>query len=800
MQLTGDKYRITILTDRLIRLEYSREGVFEDKKTFAVINRDFDPKPLVLVTEEKDSLTVETKSLVLSYDKRQFSSSGLLIKLKETGAVWNFGEAYDDFSNLGGTARTLDDADGRVRLEKGIFGRNGIAVIDDSKSPVFDGKEYVKREKDAVDVYFFGYGKDYYGGLYDFCRLSGKMPMIPRYALGNWWSRYYRYTEESYMDVVKNFANEDIPISVAVIDMDWHITEVDPKYGSGWTGYSWNKDLFPDYKRFLKRLHDSNLKVTLNLHPADGIRPFEDMYEDFAKAYSADCENADAGKSEKNYEFDFGDKKFRDAYFEAVMHPYEEDGVDFWWIDWQQGTGKKEKDVDPLLLLNHYHYEDQKKRNVRPMIFSRYAGVGSHRYPVGFSGDTHATWKSLDFQPYFTSTASNIGFNMWSHDIGGHMLGDKNLDRLIRWIQYGVFSPIMRIHSSSSAFFNKEPWLLDEPYRGIVKKFMRLRHELIPYIYTENHRAYAESKPLIRPMYYDIKDEGAMEVPNQYGFGDNLIVCPVTKPQDEELRLGCSSGYIPKGRWVDIFTGHIYETEGIRKMYRELSEIPVLLKAGGIVPMAELMNAESSAQERTGIDCENENSYSSALNDITNPSSLKILVGGGADGEYTLYEDDGISMDFEKGSFVTTKLTTHFDAEKKTAEFTVNPAVGELSLVPEKRNFEIVIYGIKGDAAEVTGDNSQSCELISHENFLSIKMPNVITAEGVTVSLKNVGLLENDYKQLVFEILDRAWIKMTDKDMIYGKLQKLDRISFARWLNSADLSENLKSAINEVVL
>ncbi len=806
MQLLGEKYRITILTDRLIRLEYSEQGYFEDSPTFAVENRNFGDDPEINVNDDEDDLTVETKYLFLSYDKKQFSSIGLLIKLKETGAVWNFGEAYDDFSNLGGTARTLDDADGRVRLEKGIFGRNGYAVIDDSRSPVFDGKEFVKRDDDCVDIYFFGYGKDYYAGLADFTRLCGKMPMIPRYALGNWWSRYYRYTEESYMEVVKNFAKEDIPISVAVIDMDWHITDVDPKYGSGWTGYSWNKDLFPDHKRFLKRLHDSNLKVTLNLHPADGIRPFEDMYEDFARAYfgklaeDADSEiQEDCRENERNFVFDFGDKTFRDAYFETVMHPYEKDGVDFWWIDWQQGTGKKQKDVDPLLLLNHYHYEDQKSQNHRPMIFSRYAGVGSHRYPVGFSGDTHSTWKSLDFQPYFTSTASNIAYGMWSHDIGGHMLGDKDTDRLIRWIEYGVFSPIMRIHSSSSAFFNKEPWLLEEPYRGIVKKFMRLRHELIPYIYTENHRAYAKARPLIRPMYYDNADESAREVPNQYRFGENLIVCPVTKPQDEELRLGYSCGYIPEGRWIDIFNGRIYEGSGIRKMYRDLSEIPVLLKAGGIVPMAKVSCAESFAQTSADDDPESESCYSKVLNDTANPESLRILVGGGADGEYTLYEDDGISMDFEKGSFVTTKLQVKYDAKTKAAEFAVKPAIGDLSLIPENRSIEVLILGIKADVAEVTGGENAIYECTDQGNALSIKFPCVKTSEGVTVKLKNAELIENDYKQLVFEILDRAWIRMTDKDLIYGKLQTLDQSSFTGWLKTADLSENLKSAIMEVV-
>ena len=777
MEFNGEKYRISVLADRLIRLEYSGAGKFEDRPSFAVTNRNLSDDDLYAhqnfnVRESEDELEIETEYLVLSYDKKEFSSLGLKIRLKETDCTWNYGEAYDDWSNLGGTARTLDDADGKVRLEKGIFGRNGYAVIDDSKSPVLEDGEFVKRADDNIDIYFFGYGRDYYAGLKDFCRLCGRMPMIPRYALGNWWSRYYKYTEESYMEVMDNFAKEGIPLSVAVIDMDWHLTEVDAKYGSGWTGYTWNEELFPDYKRFLKKLHDRKLAVTLNLHPADGIRPFEAMFDDMKKALG------DKSEEPLTIAFDFGDKDFREAYFETVMHPYESDGVDFWWIDWQQGTGKKEGDVDPLLLLNHYHYEDQEKRNLRPMIFSRYAGVGSHRYPVGFSGDTHVTWKSLEFQPYFTSTASNIGYGMWSHDIGGHMLGDKNLDRLIRWIEYGVFSPIMRIHSSNSPFFNKEPWLLEEPYRSIVKKFMKLRHGLIPYLYTENHRAYEESKPLVRPMYYDYSEnDDSYDVPDQYKFGESLLVSAITSPDDEQLRLGCTRALIPQGRWYDVFNGRIYKGKSTKKLYRKLSELPVLLAWGGIVPLA------------VG-DPEN-------INGTGNPKSLHILVGGGNSGNYTLYEDDGISMEYKNGAFARTLYEVSFDEEKKSTVFIVHRAAGDTSLLPEKRSYELEFYGIDVKAAKVNG---KDLEVLSTTGYSAIvRLPETDVKEELVVELSGVELLENDYRKLVFEILDRAWIKTTDKDAIYRRLMELDREPFAKWLDCADISENLKSAIKEIL-
>ncbi len=230
-----------------------------------------------------------------------------------------------------------------------------------------------------------------------------------------------------------------------------------------------------------------------------------------------------------------------------------------------------------------------------------------------------------------------------------------------------------------------------------------------------------------------------------------------------------------------MFNGRISEGRGLRKSYRDLSEMPVLLKAGGIVPMAVLGRRDLACGEKNDSADNCKSGCSRRINYTGNPAALRVLVGGGADGEYTLYEDDGISMNFEKGAYATTKFKVHYDAEAKTTTFTVNPAVGDLSLIPENRSYEIEFYGIKADS-------------------VTIRLPEVPTATGCTVTLTNVELLENDYKQLVFEILDKAWIKMTDKDMVYGKLQNLDRSSFAKWLNAADISENLNSAINEVLI
>ena len=490
--LGGEHWRITVLTDRLLRLEYSPLGRFPDSATQLAVNRNFPPADF-RVTEYEGKLVLTTAFLRLTYDRRPFSSDGLVIEVSGQNsvfsAVWHYGAIPP--KDLLGTARTLDGADGAIPLEHGVLSAEGWSVLSDRGSALVEENGAVSPRPDgeAEDLYFFGYGRDYLGCLRDFYRLTGPTPLLPRFALGNWWSRYYRYSQAEYLHLMDRFAGENLPFTVSVIDMDWHITDVDPKYGTGWTGFSWNRDLFPDPDGFLEDLHRRGLRVTLNLHPADGVRAYEDCYGPFADFMGVDQAHGDP------IPFRPADPRFRDGYFRFVLHPLEDQGVDFWWIDWQQGTRSGVAGLDPLWLLNHFQYLDHAARHDRGLLFSRYAGPGSHRYPVGFSGDTMVTWDSLDFQPYFTATASNIGYGWWSHDIGGHMGGFKDGEMALRWLQFGVFSPIMRLHSTNNRFNSKEPWRYSPEIAAAMGEFLRLRHRLIPYTYTMNRRASPSASP-----------------------------------------------------------------------------------------------------------------------------------------------------------------------------------------------------------------------------------------------------------------------------------------------------------------
>ncbi len=760
--LIGKNYRFTALTDRLIRLEYSVDGIFEDRASQVVFHRDF-PQCEIKGEVCGGVLTAETKEIVITYTENEdFSAETLKIKLKnEPASEWAFG---DEFEALGGTAKTLDMINGRCAVDKGVISRNGFSVIDDSNSLCLGEDGWVElRNQGSRDIYFFGYGFDYKSAIKDFYRLTGAPPMLPAYALGNWWSRYYAYTQQEYTDLMERFKAEDIPFSVAVIDMDWHTTKVPEEIAAldqnkamvnGWTGYSWNKELFPDYKVFLKYLHDNNLKTALNLHPASGVAAHEDMYEEMAKACGIDP------ATKRRVPFNVISKEFMEKYFDILHHPYEENGVDFWWMDWQQGrdyrwihnpnpAGKYENELerlDPLWMLNHLHILDISRNGKRPMFFSRYSGPGAHRYPVGFSGDTFITWDSLGFQPEFTATASNVGYGWWSHDIGGHIMGYSDPELVTRWVQLGVFSPINRLHSSNNSFILKEPWAFGKTYEPILKKALRLRHQLFPYIYTMNYRCHKDLEPLVQPMYYaNPKNSGAYENKNQFMFGSELMVCPITEPMDGVTGLSKATGWLPKGEWFDFFSGTRYSSKNrTMSFYRALEDYPVFARAGAIVPM---------------------NPHRAKDNTLSPKPEMDIYVFPAASNSFTLYEDEGEYNNYEKGAFATTRMELSWG---NTATFKIEAAKGDTSLIPVKRAYRIHLRGFnKGiKITAFVGGKEIPCESYYNEDTFTVSLSVVAkTNEEIELKIEGESLITDngDIKGKIEQILINSKIAQNSK-------------------------------------
>lgn len=732
--LQGDKYRISILTTGLIRFEYSEDGEFEDRATQMVCCRNF-PVPEFRVGESSEELAVYTKDLEIHYDKQAFTPGGLMVRVAGGMAgerVWHYGEEPKD---LLGTARTLDWADGETPLSHGIMSKDGFSVLDDSRTMVMteDGTVQVRAGK-KQDFYFFGYGHRYLECLKDFYHLCGETPLLPRYVFGNWWSRYHKYDEAEYKTLIERFEKEEIPFSVSVVDMDWHLVEdVDPVYGSGWTGYTWNKKLFPNPPEFMDWLHQHNLKITLNVHPADGIRPYEEAYPRVAKKMGMDPEK------QEPVLFDMTNPKFVEVYFDELHHPMEEEGVDFWWVDWQQGTVTKVPGLDPLWMLNHYHYLDSKWKGKRPLTFSRYAGPGSHRYPIGFSGDTIITWESLKFQPYFTANASNIGYGWWSHDIGGHMFGYRDDELTARWVELGVFSPINRLHSTDNPFNGKEPWKYNRIVEEIMKKFLKLRHSLVPYLYTMNRLASREGLPLVQPMYYQEPERReAYEVPNNYYFGSELMVSPITEKTDAVACAAKAKTWIPEGVWYDFFTGRKYRGGRLMELWRTLDEIPVLARENAIVPMKDMEDYDNS---------------------VENPEKLLVKIFPGEKGSFTLWEDSGDTPEDLDENWAETLLKKETDGNRTV--FIVSVAKGNLEVLPGTRCWKLSFMGVMDSPVRAYADGAEIPVEISRNNETGETMVSVkdipVTAE-LRVELERTAPFMRDWAEEAYPILERAQI------------------------------------------
>lgn len=777
--------RISILTSNLIRIENQQDGIFCDMPTQTVLNRNFD-KPSFSVKESNNKFSIKTDNVTFV-----FFHKGKLIQVQMKN-----GDVVTDLKkgNLKGTTRTLDMTRGKVKLNDGILSRNGVAVIDDSTSLILadDGTvvprdEYLSKKVLGSDVYVFAYGHDYKQALHDFYSLTGKTPLIPRFALGNWWSRYKAYTQQEYLSLMQRFSDEEIPISVATIDMDWHWVNVKKKFGkdakpdrdvdgfknklmaifqsSGWTGYSWNTDLFPDYKKFLKTLKNDNYKITVNLHPSDGVRFFEDMYSDFAEFMGIDP------KTKQQIPFDISNKKFIEGYFKYLHHGYENDGVDFWWIDWQQGIKSPIKGLDPLWWLNHYHSIDSSRNGKRPLILSRYAGYGSHRYPLGFSGDTHILWKSLEFQPYFTATASNSGYTWWSHDIGGHCFGERNDELYIRWLQFGVFSPIMRLHSTNNEFLGKEPWKFGGDTQRNATYALRFRHRLIPYLYTMNMLTHRDGRPLIEPMYYENPEQNqAYEVPNEYWFGTELIVAPITKKINKKTLTACSDVWLPKGRYTDIFTNRIYNGNQKIKMFRDLSSIPVLAKEGAIIPL----------------------SVNDKKNDSSNPDNMEVLIYRG-NGNFTLYEDDGETMNYKNGVFTETLFEVRENGNN--ISFKVEPAKGDISVIPQRRKYIFSFRDITDCDNLTVNINGETvpCEKSIKDGHIVIAVT-ISPTDRLNISMSNITAMENpSKKELLIELFSKIQGNNIRKQALYTVCLNSEKIC-----DKIITDNNIKNSIKEI--
>ena len=346
--------------------------------------------------------------------------------------------------------------------------------------------------------------------------------------------------------------------------------------------------------------------------------------------------------------------------------------------------------MDPLWWLNHLHFYDMRRDGVkRPFIFSRWGGLGNHRYPIGFSGDTVVSWESLAFQPYFTATAANVGYGWWSHDIGGHMWGVEEAELYLRWVQYGVFSPVMRLHSTNNPYQDRLPWGWGPAVEGPARAAMQLRHALIPYLYTMAWRNTAQGIPLVTPLYYAQPEaEDAYVCTQAYWFGSELIAAPFTAPTVPELGLSRQAVWLPDGLWFDFFSGKQYQG-GWHTVYGDWATIPVFAKAGAIVPLGPQVG----------------------WGGVENPAELTVHIFPGADGQFVLYEDDGETTAYAQGGYAKTPITQAWRGESLT--LAIGSVQGDAALTPPLRSYVLTVHGISEPGSAVLSRNGQGLQNVA---------------------------------------------------------------------------------------
>ena len=684
--------RFTVLESRLVRMEWAADGKFEDRATLGVVNRKL-PVPAYTVKKSGKKLTIRTSDLTLTYSGNgKFDENNLKVTFRMAdpaskkgvrAVTWHPG--MDDSGNLLGTTRTLDGCDGAKTKEpydKGVISRDGWAIIDESDRQVFvpvdsDWKYWIaeRDSTDRQDLYLFAYGHDYKAAVSDFTRIGGRIPMPPKYALGYWWCRFWQYSDFEFVGLGKEIRSLDIPIDVMVLDMDWHETWSLRRYKApkdefgqriGWTGYTWQKKLFPNPANCLQDLHNLGLKTTLNLHPASGIQPYEEPYDRFVKDYLSRTNEYDGPKGYINPDgskapvpFRMDDINWANAYFNSVIRPFERQGVDFWWLDWQQNYLYPEVRgyrSTSLQWINELYYRQTERKGLRGAGYSRWAGWGDHRHPIQFSGDAQANWEMLAFEVKLTAASGNAGCYYWAHDIGGFR-GDPNPELTVRWTQFGALSAALRVHSTKDARLDRRPWISGERETAAMRRMYHMRSELMPYIYSSVWQTHSTMVPLNRPMYIDYgSDERAYENEQEFLFGDILLAAPIASPGEGADKTASQKVWFPAGDvWYDYFTHERFDGGQECRIAKPLEEFPLYVRGGWVLPMQPYTPRPASTPFTTLV--------------------LRVYPSAGdADNTYTLYEDDGLSRDYERGIHATTQLNYRRAGDVTTV--TVRPAVG----------------------------------------------------------------------------------------------------------------------------
>ena len=770
--IQGQKFRITVLTERLIRLEYSPSFIFNDLKTELVSCRNFDVPKFEKRGDDK-FLVIETDYFLLSYTRESdFKGNGLSptknlsIKVKDSNAVWYYGhpEAKNYFgSNISAETKTKED-----EANKGLFSLDGMVSFDDSENYRLNELGSIEQPiKGNRDIYVFIYNKDFGLCVQDYFKLTGLPALIPRYALGNWWSRDLPYTEEQVLDLVDKFERNDIPLSVFLFDKDWHIRETD-RFKDIETGFSFNKQLIPEPKRLIDKLHMKGIRVGLQINPKDGLFPHEDNYQQIKEFLQYDKEGI--------IQIDPLNPKILDALLKYGLEPLESLGADFFWNDY-----KDINDIHKLWILNHYMFNDLLRNPAkRGMILSRNSLKAAHRLPVHYAGESVVSWENFKSTPFFNLSASNIGACWWSHDIGGFKDGIEDPELYIRSVQLGVFSPILRFHSSGGKYYKREPWKWDMKTLNIVGRYLKLRHRLTSYLYTEAYKYHKTGSMIFQPLYYylpKVYDDSQYRI--EYFFGSELLVAPIINKKNPIMDRTIHRFYLPDGVWYEFTTGKRYPGNKKYISFYKEEDYPIFAKKGSIIPLSNKSN----------------------VNNTSNPTDIEIHVFPGQNNTYRMYEDDGISSLYKEGYYLITEIDYNYLQNNYT--LIIRSVEGKTGIVPEKRNYKIRFRNTKYAEDVIVYFDSTQIEIkdkyVDNNDFI-VEIENVSTVGQLTINCKGkdieidaVHVINEDIEEILSDLQIQTTLKEKIAEVLFSDKSYKEKSMQIRRLKHYNLD---KSFIN----
>ena len=723
--IIGNKFRFTILTDRLIRLEYNDKGIFEDRPTSRIIKRKF-PKVNFQLSQTETILQISTSYFTLAYVKNKPFTSGKLtpgnnlkITLNQTEHSWYYG--HPEARNFGGITYSLDNFEGKLKLDKGLYSTDGFAVLDDSDSYVVDEKgTFQLRDNKTIDIYVFMYRKDLGLCLKDYYSITG-YPMLPsRSTFGNWWYKDYPYTNKEIENLLSKFKEEKIPISNILLGEN-----------------SLKKD-----DKFLieeQNINISSLRQTCNKYQVRlGLTSTPNI---IIKEGTITYKNLlNIGLNIKgNYPLLPIDNQKINIYDTVGTKSWLGQGIENIYIDYEN---KKDKNI-LALLSKHTFALYNLLQNKRPTIFTRNHNNAIHQEGIVYVGKTKVDWEILSILPRYFQAASNNGISYVAAPIGGYYGGIETFELYIRYIQLGVFSSILLLGCDNGKYYKREPWRWNEAESEIIKKYLTLRNKLVPYIYTEGYIYSKSGSPIIQPLYY--KYPKIYDEPNyksQYFFGRQMLVCPIIKKKNTIMNRVVQRMFIPEGTWYELESGKKYPGNKYYMSFYKDEDYPVFVREGSIIVLSNNLTTD-------------------------NPKDIEVLVFPGKNNTYQLYEDDGISNNYKNGTFTITNYTLNCDVNKYELSIESNGNTG----IPEARNYKIRFKNAKATSIIAkSGETNLSGVGNIEKNDLVIDINDVPTSKKFTITIESKEAIENSMEKLINDdikgILEDLEIETTLKEKI----------------------------------